>query len=494
MSELHFPWIQVSILVPLLGALWIQFMGKRDNVLAIAAAVCGLTLLLTLGELIDFTLIGSFEAHDHWPFFDWLFDRDVFVVDELSAFQLPLAALIFLVTITSTLRTKSPRFPVELALVSETLVLATFSCRPSWTLILLLIGSAIPPWIELRQRQRCTRIYTLHMGLFAVLLVIGWGWLSLIEPASPTALIPGALITVAALLRSGVFPLHLWITDLFEKGTFGTAILYTTPLVGAYAVMRLVLPIAPTWALQSIAVLSLVTAVYAAGMASIQREARRMFCYLLLSQSSLVLVGLELVTPIGLTGALCVWLSVGLSMTGFAIVLRSIESRISRISLVDFHGLYRQMPMLAGFFLLTGLAAIGFPATIGFVGMELLIEGAVEVYPLVGTMVVIAAALSGITVLSAFFRIFTGRENRTRVPMHARPAERFAVMVLSVVILLGGLFPQPGVKNRYHAAQALSEQRNEDLALRSAADVTVVRKDTSSRPSMETPATGSLTP
>ena len=210
-------------------------------------------------------------------------------------------------------------------------------------------------------------------------------------------------------------------TDLFEKATFGTAILFTTPLVGAYAVMRLVLPIAPSWALQSIAVLSLVTAVYAGGMALVQREARRMFCYFLFSQSSLVLVGLELVTPIGLTGALCVWLSVGLSLTGFGITLRCIEARISRISLADFHGLYRQMPMLAGFFLLTGLASIGFPVTVGFVGMELLIEGAVDVYPLVGTMVVIASALNGIAVLLAYFRVFTGRHNPTLVPMNARP-------------------------------------------------------------------------
>ena len=40
--------------------------------------------------------------------------------------------------------------------------------------------------------------------------------------------------------------------------------------------------------------MSLVTAVYAAGMAVVQREARRFFAYLFLSHASLVLVGLEL--------------------------------------------------------------------------------------------------------------------------------------------------------------------------------------------------------
>ncbi|MFG0260801.1 MAG: proton-conducting transporter membrane subunit [Novipirellula sp. JB048] len=459
MTELHFPWIEVSILTPLLGAVWIHLMGARENVLRHAIAIAGITFALTVGELIDFILLGAFEAHDHRLFLDWLFDRDIFVVDELSAFQLPLAALIFLVTIMSTLRTKSPRFSLKLALVSETLLLATFSCRTSWTLVALLAASTIPPYLELRQRGHCTRIYTLHMSLFVALLVSGWAWLSRVDVSSSAALIPGALLTAAALLRSGIVPFHLWIADLFEKATLGTAILFTTPLVGAYAVMRLVVPIAPSWGLQSIAVLSLLTAVYAAGMALVQREARRMFCYIMLSQSSLVLVGLELVTPIGLTGAFCLWLSVGLSLTGFGITLRSIEARISRISLADYHGLYRQMPIFSGFFLLTGLASIGFPATVGFVGMELLIEGAVDVYPWVGTMVVIAAALNGITVLLAYFRIFTGRHNPTLIPMHARRSENVAVLILSLLILVGGLVPQAGVASRYHAATALTRQR-----------------------------------
>ncbi|MBB3210070.1 NADH-quinone oxidoreductase subunit M [Rhodopirellula rubra] len=459
MPELHFPWIEISILVPLIGALWVHMFGHRETIMTHAIVFCVATLLLTVGELLDFLFMNTFEAHDHGRLLSWIFNPRFFVIDELSAFLIPLTALIFLVVVMSTLRTKAPRFSLKLALLSETMMLATFSCRASWALIWLLIAATIPPYIELRQRKRCTRIYVLHMSVFGLLLIAGYAWFSMVEITPTTTLIPGALLTAAALLRAGIFPLHLWMTDLFEKGTFGTAILFTTPLVGAYAVMRLVLPIAPSWALQSIAVLSLITAVYAGSMALIQREARRMFCFLLLSQSSLVLVGLELVTPIGLAGALCMWLSVGLSLTGFGITLRCIEARISRVSLADYHGMYRQMPMMAGFFLLTGLAAIGFPATVGFVGMELLIEGAVDVYPLVGTLVVLAAALCGITVLMTYFRIFTGHANRTLVPMNARPTERFAVLMLSLLIVGGGLVPQPGVSSRYHAAKELTNLR-----------------------------------
>lgn len=459
MGELHFPWMETSILVPILGALWVRFVSASDKRLRAAVVFAGVTLLLTVGELVDFTLLGTFAAHDHWPDVNWLFNHEVFVVDELSAFLLPLGALIHFVVILSTLRTKAPRFSMTSTLVSESILLGTFSCRASWTLVALLVLATVPVYMELKRRERCTRIFVCHMAAFVGLLVIGYAGLVWGGPNSNTTLVAGALLTAAALMRSGIAPLHLWMTDLFEKATFGTAILFVTPLTGAYAVMRFVLPVAPDWALQSIAVLSLVTAVYAGGMALVQTEARRMFCFLFLGQASLVLVGLEIVTPIGLTGALCVWLSVGLSLTGFGITLRCIEARIGRISLADFHGLSQQMPTLAGFFLLTGLAAIGFPFTIGFVGMELLIEGAVDVYPLVGTMVVIASALCGIAVMMAYFRIFTGRTSSTSIPMHARTSERVAIIILSILILGGGLLPQPGVASRYHAAQELTNQR-----------------------------------
>jgi NADH-quinone oxidoreductase subunit M len=173
----------------------------------------------------------------------------------------------------------------------------------------------------------------------------------------------------------------------------------------------------------------------------------------------MVLVGIELVTPVGVTGSLCVWFSVGLSLTGFGICLRSVEARIGRVSLADYHGLFDQMPSIGGFFLLTGLASIGFPGTIGFIAMELLVEGAVDVYPLVGTAVVLAAALNGISILNAYFRIFAGRRTVSTISLSARPVERVAVVLLSTLILGGGLFPQLWVLNRYHAPEDLQSRR-----------------------------------
>lgn len=459
MSELHLPWLELSVLLPLIGAIWVSLLKNPDQARTHSILICGLTLVCATGEWLDFASLGTFEAHDHWDFLQGIFHRDVFVIDEFSAPLLPLGALLYLTTVMTTLRTKINRFSFGWTLASESILLATLACRHPWLIILLLTLAIIPPFIELRKRNQNTRVFLLHMGLFVGLIVTG----QLLVPDNATATNPpilaGCLLTAGALIRSGVCPLHCWMTDLFGKATLGTALLFVTPMTGAYAVMRLVFPIAPVWALQSIAILSLVTAVYAAGMALVQRDSRRFFCYLFLSHSSLVLVGLEMAKPIGLAGALCVWLSVGISMLGFGLALRSVEARTGRLTLDKFHGLIEHTPFLASMFLLTGLAAIGFPGTIGFIGMELLIEGAVEVYPLIGLTVVVAAALNSIAVVKAYFLVFTGTRHTASVSLGCRPAERITILIMVALIVGGGIVPQPGVQSRYHAAQALLEHR-----------------------------------
>lgn len=469
MPELHFPWLELSILIPLIGSLVVHFPSDRETARKICVLIASVTLLCATGEWIDFIRLGTFEAHDHWDVVAEFLHFEILVVDELSAPLLPLAALLYLLTIFSTLKTKSHRFSLSGTLLSESILLATFSCRAGWLLIGLLALGTAPVWFELKvRRKESTRVYMLHMALFVVCMSLGYlllpndAGVDLESPMTST-LIAGALLTIGALLRSGIAPLHCWMTDLFQRATLGTALLFVAPMPGAYAIMRLVLPIAPSWALQSIAVVSLITAVYAAGMALVETDSRKFYCYLFLSNSSLVLVGLELVTAIGLTGALCLWLSVALSLGGLGLTIRSLESRVGRVDLGRFNGLYEHTPVLAGLFLLTGLASIGFPGTIGFVGVELLVEGAVDVYPFVGIAVVVATTLNGIAILQAYFKIFTGARYDSTVSLQAKLPERVAVLVLTVLIIGGGLWPQPGVASRHHAAQALIDQRGRPI-------------------------------
>jgi NADH-quinone oxidoreductase subunit M len=111
--------------------------------------------------------------------------------------------------------------------------------------------------------------------------------------------------------------------------------------------------------------------------------------------------------------------------------------------------------------LLTGLASIGFPGSLAFFGMELLVEGTVEIYPMVGMIVVLAAALNGVAVLRAYFRIFTGKRHVATIPLTARPAERIALVSLSLIVLGAGLLPGAAVASRHHAAEALLKLRKQ---------------------------------
>jgi len=461
MNTMALPWLQLAILAPLIGALWAGRLRDPDIARRHSLVACSLALVAALAAWINFASLDGAVAADRWDLYALRTGSPLLTIDALSAPLVPVGALFLLLVVLATPRTKLRRVSFAWILLSEAILLATFCCQQPWVIVGLLAAGTVPPWAGLRSFPGSRRVYAIHMLLFVALLGGGQTLLTLYAISSPLHLLGIVLLTAAVLVRSGIVPVHCWMTDLCEHGSFSNSLVFVVPMVGAYAAMRLVLPIAPDWVLRGIAILSLITALYAACMSLVQRDARRFFCYLFLSNSSLVFVGLETATPVALTGALCVWISVILSLGGYGLTLRAIEHRVGRVSLDKFYGLYQQTPGLAALFLLTGLASIGFPGTIGFIGVELLVDGAVMVHPLFGILIVLAATLNGLAILHAYFRVFTGTRRSGTIDLQARLSERVAVLVLAVLILGGGLFPQPGVTSRYLGAMQLLRQREE---------------------------------
>jgi len=459
MSELHFPWLELAILLPLIGAVIVSSVETAESARRWTLVVLGLSLLGTIAAWVDFERLRAVEAHDRWDVLHYFLGRDLLVMDEFSAPLLTLVSLLGFLTVLGTLRTKVQRVSFTSLLIGQALAQATFSAKEPWLLIGLLLIALIPPWWELRIRSKPTGVYRFHMGLFAAFLVSGWWVVSTTSEGESLHYLGGVLLVIAVLLRSGVAPLHCWITDLFEHAAFGSAILFVAPMAGAYAAVRLVVPEAPDWSLKLLVWTSIFTSVYSAGMALVQQEARRFFVYLFLSHASLVLVGLETATTEAWAGALSVWFATSLSLAGFGLTLRSIESRFGRLALNGYHGLYEHMPNLAVLFLLTGLASVGFPGTIGFISTELLVDGVIHRYPWAGATIVLAAALNGIAVLRVYFKLFTGPRHSTSIDLRSRPAERVAVLVLVAVMIGGGIFPQPFLASRYRAAEHLLGER-----------------------------------
>ncbi len=452
MNLFDVPWLELAVAVPLLGALGAGLARRPERAarwgVAFAGAAFGCAFLAWLGPYLG---CAADEGAGR-RLVEQVFGRPLLRTDELTAPVVPLVALLHFLTALTTAPTKVRRFSFSWMLVTTAVQLATFACDEPRALTCLLALGTVPPFVGLLNRGKPARVYALHMGLFVGLLVGGSAAAEWAGGESDWAVLP---LLAAVLLRCGTVPAHCWLTDLFENASFGSALLFVAPLTGVYAAVRLVLPVAPDWALQSIGLLSLATAVYAAGMAVVQREVRRFFAYLFLSHAALVLLGLELHTPLSLTGSLCLWFAVTLSLGGFGLTLRALEARFGRLSLTDYHGLYGHAPALAACFLLTGLACVGFPGTVGFVSAELLLEGAVEANLSVGLGLIGVAALNGIAVVRAYFLLFTGTRHVSSVSLRVGGREQFAVLTLAALILGGGLFPQPGVASRYRAAESL---------------------------------------
>ena len=270
MTALDLPWLDIAILVALLGAVGVSRFRDPQRAARLGTAFTGAAFLCTALAWAAFALGAGPAAGGGWSVQTYLWGRQLFRMDGLSAPLVVVAALLHFLTALATPRTKMRRFSFSWSLFSEAIRLATFSCQEPWVLIGLLAANAVPPFVELLNRGESPRVYVLHMALFLGLLVLGWAF---VDPTGNHPTESGwatACLLAAVLIRCGAVPAHCWLTDWFEHASFGNALLFAAPLTGVYVAVRLVLPVAPDWALQSISVVSLATAVYAAGMALVQ--------------------------------------------------------------------------------------------------------------------------------------------------------------------------------------------------------------------------------
>jgi NADH-quinone oxidoreductase subunit M len=386
-------------------------------------------------------------------------------INALSSVLLPFAAGLWLLTVAVTPRSALDRGGLRRTAFATLLTLASFLTESAFVLLLLSVASV---WTfvsalsgEAHRTQR--RIAVAYLGVSTALF--GVGVALLVGPGLQNTRLESAamwLIVIAALIRKGIVPFHAWVPEVFDHGRLGPTILFNAPQVGAYITVVLIVPRASPEMLRVIAALALGTAVYGAALALVQTSARRACGYLFVSQSALVMAGLDCTSAGALAGGLLVWLSAGLAFGGLARAILVLEARRGRLDLTVYHGGYERMSVLAISFLAMGLACTGFPGTLGFVGQELLVNGAVDAFPLMGFAIVIASALTGLAVLRMYFSLFCGRpdahtQNDMRLGLTQREAWTFVALV---VVLVGfGLAPRPLVDSRFAASDEILAAR-----------------------------------
>lgn len=425
----------------------------RLRVVAIVIA-----LLLTIITTLPFFWASLRGFHLHAPAFV-PGSGAILRLDELSLVLPTLAAGMWLFTIVATPRIVLGADGLRFTAQSTVFTLAAFLTEHPLVLTVAWAGSAI----ALRASLMTTRSKKRHaagkyLGVSTVLFALGAILITRRTPhGSAVELTALGFLVAGAMIRKGIFPAHAWVPALFEHGRLGPAILFSSPQVGTYAIAVLVVPRAPAELLRVVAILSLLTGVYAAAQAIVQRSARRACGYLFVSQSALVMAGLDCTSHEALTGALVLWLSSSISFAGLGRCLLVLEARRGELDLGRHHGAYERKPLLAGTFLVLGLCCSGFPGTLGFVGEELLLGGAVAAFPWLGFLIVASSALTGIAVLRMYFALFAGRSRE--VPMALRATEAAGFVAIVAVVILGGLIPSPLVRSRESAAARLFAER-----------------------------------
>ena len=444
MTPSAFPLLGLTLLAPLAGAAVAAFLKSPATAWRWSLGV----VLFTLTGAVATSTVFAFRPEAGG------LAAGGFQVDDIAAPMLPVLAALHLLTLLGTSKSAlTPLFCARLLLsASATLALVTASSGSVLIALIVLIAT-LPVW-DMQSRGRRSRGVLFYLAPAIALLLLGWTF----ADGSKVAWATGAML-VALRMMGGVVPLHGWLPTLFQRASFGAATLLVLPLVEVVAVTRLLLPHASEGMLHAAGIACLVTAVYSAGMAVVQNEARRFYAFLALGQTSMVMFAVMLHTPTSLTAALCLWISIILSLAGLGYSIRALEARFGSLSLREHHGHYEQVPGLAVVFLIAGLASVGFPGTIGFVPMELLISGSAQHGLGYSVTLALASMLNGIAILRAYFSLFTGRRPTTSVSLQLTAKERVGVVLIAVPVLLAGWFSPQVAASRHRVAEEILRSR-----------------------------------
>jgi NADH-quinone oxidoreductase subunit M len=254
---------------------------------------------------------------------------------------------------------------------------------------------------------------------------------------------------IAFAIKAPLWPFHTWLPDAATSAQPGAAVLLVGVLdkVGTFGMIRYCLELFPAGAryfTPLVIVMAVVGVLYGAIVAIGQRDIKRLIAYTSVSHFGLIALGIFVLTSQGQSGATLYMVNHGFAtgalflIAGFMIVRR-------RSHLInDYGGVQKVAPVLAGLFLIAGLAGLSLPGLSTFVSEFLVLVGTFTKYKAAAVAATVAVILSAIYILWMYQRTMTGpvREQVAHFgDLKAR--ELWAVGPLIALVIAFGVYPQP---------------------------------------------------
>ena len=276
--------------------------------------------------------------------------------------------------------------------------------------------------------------------------------------AAAGTMIPLALglMFVGGAGKSAMFPLHIWLPDAMEGPTPVSALIHAATMVvaGVYLVARmfpLFIGYAPE-VLHWVAYIGAFTALYAAVVACVQSDIKRVLAFSTISQIGFMMVGLGVCTSIlphegglgymaGMFHLFTHAMFKALLFLGAGAIIHAVHSN----EMSTMGGLRKYMPITHITFLIACLAISGIPPFSGFFSKDEILTAAFEFSPFMGWTMSFIAALTAFYMFRLYYCIFWGKENKelhaAHTPYEAPLSMTFPLMFLAAVTCVAGFIP-----------------------------------------------------
>ncbi|TQR88084.1 NADH-quinone oxidoreductase subunit M [Mycobacterium hodleri] len=268
-----------------------------------------------------------------------------------------------------------------------------------------------------------------------------------VDPAVLNALFLGFMFAFA--VKAPLWPFHRWLPDAAVESTPATAVLMMAVVdkVGTFGMLRYCLQLFPDASITFrplIITLAVIGIVYGAVVAIGQTDVMRLISYTSISHFGFIILGIFVMTTQGQTGSTLYMVNHGISTAALFLVAGFLVSRRGSRSIASFGGVQKVAPVLAGTFLVAGLATLSLPGLAPFISEFLVLIGTFTTYPVLAVFASTALVLSAVYILWMYQRMMTGpvavdNENLRDLV----PRELLVVAPLIALLLVLGVYPKP---------------------------------------------------